>query len=547
MSEDPWQQHLHSETHASGEVEVDPEDLSVPTLTLVWHPSLDRIGESLPLPDLERGRAARLSRLEPRWDPRDGGEARPLADPRLSRQPIVVSSEKEGIVVDATATSTAVRVDGRPVTTTAVLSPDRLEGGVLLALADRILLLLHRQRPSLAEGEDEGLLGRSEGMVRIRREIRRVAPLDVTVLITGESGTGKEKVARAIRDASSRPGPFVAINIAAVPPSLASAELFGSIKGAYSGASQRRDGFFGRADGGTLFLDEIGETPAEVQSLLLRALENGEIQPVGAEETRKVDVRLLAATDADLAKAVEEGRLSAPLFHRLSTFVIEIPPLRERRVDIGSLVLHFLRRELSSLGMSHKLRDPGPYGKPWFPASVVERLMLSDWPGNVRQLLNVVRQLVVRNRDSDLVEIDPALRRWLETDPRSANGVPAPGELDAPLVAVPESGAARRERRRAPAKEYREPGTVEEAELLAALARNRWQLRATASELGVSRASLYGLIERSSKVRKASELSEKEIEHASNLYRGELDSMASALRVSVQGLKLRMRDLGSGS
>src|SRR6185436_13729067 len=184
--------------------------------------------------------------------------------------------------------------------------------------------------------------------------------------LRGETGTGKELLARAIHQASSRrAAPYFALNMAAIPASLAAAELFGAAKGAFTGADRRRVGYFGRAQGGTLFLDEIGELPADLQPLLLRVLENGEIQPVGGEETLRVDVRILAATDANLESAIEEGRFRAPLFHRLSGYELRLPSLRERRDDIGRLFIHFLRQELAALGEADRLADPGPEGRPW--------------------------------------------------------------------------------------------------------------------------------------------------------------------------------------
>ncbi len=540
---DPWLDHLQSETRSGSRQRIDSGGLSVPTLTLVWHPSVDRIGEHVFLPELDQGQQVDVSRLKPLWESIGEGDARrPLADPRISRQPISIVPRDQGFLLDATATPTTLRVDGVPVASSLQIQADRLANGVLLSLADRVLILLHRRKPQLTALDDLGLVGRSEALNRVRRDIQRVAPLDVTVLISGESGTGKELVARAIQSRSRRRRqPFVSLNMAAVTPSLASAELFGAAKGAYSGANQRRVGYFRKAEGGTLLLDEIGEAPMAIQTMLLRTLETGDIQPVGAENTVPVNVRLLAATDADLENGVRTGRLSAPLIHRLATFVVDIPPLRQRREDIGSLILHFLRRELAEFGDLHQIRDPGPYGKPWLPSSLVERLILFDWPGNIRQLRNVIRQLVVTDHESETVEAGPGLERLLQAKTKPSSSLETSSDS---RDASAKLDSTEEVRPKAPVRAYRDPSTVKEGELMDVLRRNRWQPKPAAKELGISRASLYGLIDRSSKVRKASELSAQELETTLKDHQGDLEGAAEALQVSKQGLKIRMRELG---
>ena len=211
----------------------------------------------------------------------------------------------------------------------------------MLLLAGRIVLVLHPMPPAPArEVEGLGLTGDSAAMAQVRADVRRVADLEVAVLLRGETGTGKELVARAIhRRSPRRSRPYLAVNMGAIPPALAAAELFGAARGAFTGADQRRTGYFSQAHGGTLFLDEIGETPPEVQVLLLRALETGEIQPVGAEAPRRVDVRVLAATDADLEAAIAAGRFRAPLLHRLNGYEIRLPALARTAGGLRSALL----------------------------------------------------------------------------------------------------------------------------------------------------------------------------------------------------------------
>ncbi len=193
-------------------------------------------------------------------------------------------------------------------------------------------------------------------------------------------------MARAVHRTSGRSdGPWVAINLGALSPDLAAAELFGSERGAFTGA-ERRDGYFRRADGGTLFLDEIGATPDSAQAALLRALDLGEIQPVGAKQELRVDTRVVAATDADLEAMVEAGRFRGPLLYRLMGHSIDIPPLRERKDDIGRLLVHFLREELSP-AEHFRLEAPADAdARPWLSTAWIEKLVTWPWPGNVREL-----------------------------------------------------------------------------------------------------------------------------------------------------------------
>ena len=225
----------------------------------------------------------------------------------------------------------------------------------------------------------------SEAMRRLAVLVARVAPRDVTVLLTGESGTGKERVAEAIVAASRRAEkPFVRFNCAALAPELAEAELFGHAKGAFTGAVRSRPGLFGEADGGTLLLDEVGELAAPAQAKLLRVLQEGEVRPVGEERTRTVDVRVIAATHRDLGEEVRRGAFREDLFYRLNVVHLRIPPLRERPEDVKVLARHFLDRFAERFGVS-PLRVPD---------ALFDRLAAHAWPGNVRELENAVEGLV---------------------------------------------------------------------------------------------------------------------------------------------------------
>jgi len=516
----------------------------VPGLTVLYHPDVSRVGERVALTGLAAGRIERLARGEPDFSPPGRPGRTPLGDTYLSRRPILLTAGAGpgGVRIERADSRTAVEVNGVPLDGEREIALPELERGVVLLLAERIVLLLHPLDPlgepgGLAGGE---LVGESAAMVRLRREIARAAALDVPVLLRGETGTGKELAARALHAAGPRAGrPFVAVNMAAVPAALAAAELFGAARGAYTGAERRRDGFFGLAHGGTLFLDEVAETPLEVQPLLLRALEQGEIQPVGGEEPRTVDVRLIAAADAPLEEAVAAGRFRAPLLHRLAGYEIRVPPLAARRDDFGRLLVHFLRQELAEMGSAGRL-DAQSEARPWLPAALVARLALLRWPGNVRQLRNAARRIAVAGLYESQVPAAAVLESLaLAAGPAAA----APGSVEAPVGPSP---AAADIPRPAPLRRqaYRRPEEVGDEELLAALRENRWRLQPTAARLGISRTSLYDRIERSPNLRKAADLSREEIERSAAGCGGDLDAMVETLEVSKRGLQRRMKRLG---
>ncbi|MGK9167171.1 nitrogen regulation protein NR(I) [Inquilinus limosus] len=257
----------------------------------------------------------------------------------------------------------------------------------LVGVVERGLTLPRQDEVEGREAEDGEeampLIGRSPAMQEIYRVMARLMATDLTVMITGESGTGKELVARALHDyGRRRSGPFVAINMAAIPRDLIESELFGHEKGAFTGALSRSTGRFEQAQGGTLFLDEIGDMPMEAQTRLLRVLQEGEYTTVGGRTPIRADVRIIAATHRDLRTMVRQGLFREDLFYRLNVVPIRLPPLRERSEDIPALVSHFMRRAAAE-GMSEKALDK----------RAMERLTRHRWPGNVRELENLARRL----------------------------------------------------------------------------------------------------------------------------------------------------------
>ncbi|MBN8469884.1 sigma-54-dependent Fis family transcriptional regulator [Corallococcus exiguus] len=517
----------------------------MPALTLIGHAQPQRIGERLLLDGLLSGeRAVALSRNAPDFSRPGAVLALPLGDPFLSRTPVRFEAGADGSVrLRVPEGGTPVWVGSEPVRGGREFPAQALVAGVPLVLAGRVALLLHQATVRGAGAQTElaglGMVGDSEGVVRVREDVLRVADLLVPVLVRGETGTGKELVARALHARSPRrAGPFVSVNLGALAKDLIAAELFGAVRGAFTGAARDREGFFRAAHGGTLFLDEVAEAPPEVQAALLRVLETQEVYPVGAQTPVRVDVRLVTATDADLEAHIRDGHFKAPLLHRLAGFEITVPPLRERREDIAPLFLHFARQELESTGEAGRLSSSDARAEPWLPASLAARLVRSAWPGNVRQLRNVARQLVIGSRGLPGLRVDARLEQSLDADALPIPGhplterSPSPASEDTPAPSET----------RAPAR--RKPSEVSEQEVLEALRACAWDLKATADWLGIPRSSVYVLIDKSSLLRTARDLSPEEITRCFHECEGDLDRMVQKLEVSRRALHRRVRELG---
>ncbi len=244
-------------------------------------------------------------------------------------------------------------------------------------------------------GESSGLIGRSPEMIEVYKLIAKVAPLSTTVLVQGESGTGKELVARLIHDLSGREGAFKAINCGALPESLLESELFGYVKGAFTGASSRKKGIFEAAQGGTCLLDEISNTSQNVQMRLLRVIEEREVQPVGSTDSMKIDVRIISATNRPLDELVETKEFREDLYYRLKVVTINLPPLRERRGDIPILLNHFVQHFAAASSKPIAISD-----------AVYSLLASYPWPGNVRELENAVERAIALNSSGILMPTD---------------------------------------------------------------------------------------------------------------------------------------------
>ena len=329
------------------------------------------------------------------------------------------------------------------------------------------------------------MLGVSPAMELVRQEIDAVAGSDFPVLVLGETGVGKELAARAIHTGSRRrDAPFIQVNCAALPEGVIESELFGHVRGAFTGAIANRPGKFKIADGGTLFLDEIGELPLGVQAKLLRALQEGEVQRVGADKPIRVDFRIVTATNRELADEVAHGRFRADLYHRLAVFPLRVPPLRERRADIAILAGFFLDRHRVQLGLPHAVLAP----------AALAALEAADWPGNIRELDHVLARAVLRAKLRargaspmvvDVIELDAASE---PAAPQAEGRAPATDDLAARVAhgQVSLHDAIERLKRDAVAATLEDTGG-NWAEAARRLGMNRSNLHHMAQRLGISR------------------------------------------------------------
>lgn len=546
-------------------------------LTVLYHPDPTRIGaqcifatqNSVSTPNgvsaqsrastqsrasAQTGQTLALSRLEPLFRSPWEGTLAPLGVSHLSRSPLFLHVLPTGIRLEPSSERVQLEVTTQDGTSGTWLDLETLRLGVLLTLAQRVTLMLHPVQAETHVLPGTLLLGVSDALVRLRADIVHLAPLPHPVLITGETGTGKELVAQALHALSPRArARLVTVNMAALPQSTAAAELFGHARGAFTGAAEARPGLFREASGGTLFLDEIGETPLELQPMLLRALEQREIQPLGLPPQR-VDVRLVAATDADLEALIQSGRFRRPLFFRLAVSTIQLPPLRERLVDIPLLFVHFLREFLAEQNALHCLR-PTPEGEmPWLRRRDVLALLGHAWPGNVRELRQVALQTVLLSHRSAAASLPPEL-----LGRAFGSGVEARGTTK-PVVGISGSASWTREppggvERLAPTSSPSPPsssagpshptgaGQLTEALIYGALEACGWRVMAAAEQLGVSRNYLYTQMAELG-IRNASSLTAQEILAARQAQpEADLEGLAVALKISPRALKQRLKVL----
>ncbi|MCB9745323.1 MAG: sigma 54-dependent Fis family transcriptional regulator [Alphaproteobacteria bacterium] len=428
----------HFETIREGDTaeELAGAPAASPCLFVAWHGNPGLIGGNLLLPHapLVLGR---------------GGQAFPgpvLHDRLISRRHLELRVEGRETWVHDLGSTNGSTLNGE------ALQEARLAPGDVIGLG-KLLLVYTLAAPRIAFDPHPSLIGHSEALAATLYQVELVGPHPTTVLILGETGTGKELVARAVHEASGRQGEFVAVNCGAMPDSLLQAELFGHVKGAFSGAGAKREGLVVAAERGTLFLDEIGEASPGLQATLLRLLQEGEVRPVGSDRSRRVDVRFVAATNRDLAAEVEAGRFRADLLERLKGWIIPLPPLRERREDIVPIALHHARSQ--STGPVHLSRE------------LAHALLTQPWTGNVRELVSVMNRARIESAGEPLL-LKPS---WLEL----RRGRPRP-----PAAPKPAAPVDRSPKKRPPPEQLR-----------ALLVEHEGNVKALAEHLGVGRTTLY--------------------------------------------------------
>lgn len=492
------------------------------SLTVVFHPSTQRIGASAVVPRHDRRAPWVLGRRSPLFllGPEPGC---PLEDPHVSRHALELDYDGQRAVIRRLAASSRCQVAGRELQDSVELDHARLVQGVPLILGHSIVLLLRlvdHGGGAVVDPDATGMLiGSSPYMQGLRGQVAQVGGSDLDVLIRGETGTGKELVAMAVHAASCRArAELVSVNMAAIPSELAAAALFGSARGAFTGADKAGIGYFQRAEGGSLFLDEIGDTPAVIQPQLLRALQQREIQSVGGP-IRHVNVRVISATDAALDG--EGCDFKAALRHRLGACEIQLLPLREHPEDIGELLLYFLgtaAKEAGRPGLLPQEHSSAVEIAAW--ADLFYAFVAYRWPGNVRELANFAGQVVLASEQALTLpdNVESTLRREgaVTAEPAAQEAAPRP----------------RRNMKDVAATEFER-----------VLESNDFEVAPAARQLGVSRQSMYRRIEDSPGHRLASEVPAAELQQALAEHRGDPVAAALQLRVSLTGLRARIRHL----
>ncbi|NVM78415.1 two-component system nitrogen regulation response regulator GlnG [Duganella sp. SG902] len=476
-------------------------------LTILWHPSLERIGEQCLGPGW--GGAIELSRFTPLFCA-PGGEAGALGHRAISRSPLRIRVDAGGAVELLPADSRmTLEVNGAPLSAPLKLAPHQLDQGVVLGLGAQVFVCLHWMRCLPRPANVPGVLGVGSAAIALREAITQSAAAQLPVLLLGETGCGKDVAARAIHHLSARAArPFVAVNMATLSESLAAADLFGAVKGAYTGAQANRRGWFEEAGDGTLFLDEIGDTPGAVQAMLLRVLESGEYRPLGAAADAVSRARLIAATDQDL----DSRGFSQALRRRMEAFVIRVPALRERREDIGVLARHFLRTY-------------GQLGDCSLPTALVSGICNNNWPGNIRQLAHAMHRIALDLHHQRTPTLD---------ETRSARQVaPAlPANDGHGAMARPDAPRPRRK-----------PADVTPQDLVAAMEQGQWQIRSAARHLGISRPSVYKLLQAHPHIRLPAHIPAAEIRAALQACAGDVTDCASRLMTPSEALRRHLSAL----
>lgn len=514
------------------------------SVVVVFHPEASCTGAKSVLPVDEE--FPTFGRDAPAFTKSLGEAVATLADPHISREAFTLRRHAGTWVIERAPGSSLVRINGCALDDARELGPAECAAGITVTLAHRIVLFLRLeelQRNALVDASiPSSLIGVSSRWQALLCAVGRAAESQKDVLILGPTGSGKELIARAIHAMRhSDPAPWVAVNMPALPADLAAASLFGVRRGAYTGADKSRPGLFQQAAGGTLFLDEIGDTADSVQPVLLRALQEREVQVVGgAPET--VALQVIAATEID-PDAVD-SRLRPALRHRLAGHELRVPPLDQRKEDIGVLVQAFLEAEGEHDVQWMPENASGAHIAAW--ARCIESLTLRAWPGNVRELEHIVSQI---HTDSRGLPVLPARRMTLEesaddTQYDTASSSPQSETLHmseaAPLISSPLIERSQLESKPAPLA----LSSMSDEDFLAHWARCNYEVAATARALSVSRAAVYRKLRTIDACRLAADVPLGELLSMLDQCRGDLRDTASQLKVSKRGLESRLRLAG---
>ncbi|MFZ6746442.1 sigma-54-dependent transcriptional regulator [Undibacterium sp. JH2W] len=480
-------------------------------LTIIWHPDSQRIGEQFMASNPDG--LVEINRFLPLFR-HPAKEGLPLGYGGISRDPVRITRDaNDNVLITPPASRMVVEVNGIEINSPVALSREQIEAGVILGLGRAIVICLHWMRCLPKHNPALGFIGVGSAAIVARDQIRQVAGTELPVLLLGETGTGKEIAARAIHAYSKRASAeLVSVNMAALNEALAAADLFGAVKGAYTGAQNARKGLFAEAEGATLFLDEIGNTPASIQPMLLRVLESGDYRPLGAQNDQKSSARLIAATDQDL---YSEG-FNQALLRRLESFIIHLPPLRARREDIGVLLQHLLSNSKlpNELGTS-------------LPVALVSEFANYDWPGNIRQLSHVLRRALLALQLGEVPQL-ASLVKTTHTTPSSVAHASVNTDSKIPQPAIPRKKLAE----------------LSDDDVLRAMENNDWYIQGAAQELGVSRPSMYKLLDNHSQIRRAEQIPTEEIRQSLETSAGDVEACAALLKTPSEALRRYLKVVG---
>tara|TARA_B100000700_G_scaffold301975_1_gene371771 strand:- start:486 stop:2006 length:1521 start_codon:yes stop_codon:yes gene_type:complete len=489
---------------------LDKQQSVVPMLVIALHPNVNRVGEVAPLLDLDREGRGYVSRNRPEFS-KNGYAGKPLADPHISRSPLIIQKDSEELYrIRAHSTSTQVTIPGRSEQQEYLLTADDLHEGIILNLSQKVVLLFKfLPLQHMLVPDDNLILGISPDIAAVRDKAKNIARLNLPVMIRGAAGVGKEHVARSIHDYSDQSNePFVSVNVAAIHDAVAEEELFGTVRN-----GQRRKGWLEQAGQGSILLEDLEDASEKVHELIFKAFKAQKVLAINDSTPVPVKCRFMLTSTYDNCPE-NKSSLLWRLNNLLSAYQLFVPSLVDRREDIGLLFTHFVEEQWSRVNVKKRFNAE-------IPTDLMVQLLLFNWPGNVRQLRNVARQIVIDSREQERLYLDPQLLSIL------ASKQELPNASNSKKVT-----------------KSRKPNSVSKDELIESLQNNRFELQATARELNISRASVYQLIQRFDGINTAQDLSETAIREHYERYKGDTEKMMWALKVSQVGLRRRLKAMG---